>query len=176
MAPAANSVDAQELQVGGILTDAEGNTWAVPADGTEDLSDLGAPGPMDLPKDKMDPRFHYQWIRLDQWPHYQSRQFARVTEKEMGRLHLMEAQYGQSPTTYMEYCGTMLVKCPKFIAERIERDKEHARLLALDGTQPTEQMLESARRGAIIERTIRDTKIGDEPGMAPRKPGRPRRQ
>lgn len=175
MAPDVNAVEAKQLQVGGILTDDEGNTWAVPADDTDDRSDLGTPGAMEIPQHKLDARFHYQWIRTDQWSHYQSRKFVRVTEKELGRLPLMEEQYGKSPTTYIEYCGTMLVKCPKFVAERIEREKEAQRLLVLDGTQPTERMLESARGGSIIERTIRETKIGDEPGAA-RKPGRPRRQ
>ena len=166
MAPDVNTAEELEctdFEVGGELVDSEGNRWAVPSGNVEDRGDLGMTNPLAFPADKMDKRFHYQWIRLDQWPRYKGLQFVRVTEKEMGRFEGLEQEYGKSPNSYIEYMGTIAVKCPKFIYDQLMDEKDESRQLALDGTQPTEQMLESARRGSVIERQIRKTEIGDEP-------------
>lgn len=179
-------VPVETLEVAGEIVDAEGNRWARPADNVLDLGDIGARNPMAFPIDLVDPRtsygrrgtrhegFYFQWIRLDELPWYSSLGYVRVRAREMQRFEDMEKEYGRSTSTeFIEFAGACPVKCPIHIKQAADADKGASRKLALEGTQPSEEVLESARRGQIIERTIRKTEVADEP--APKAPRRGRR-
>lgn len=178
-------VPVREMETGGVLTDEEGNKWAVPADNVLDWSDMGKANPLSFPLDLIDPQtsygrkggkhdgFYFQWVRLDQWDEYRSLKFVRVKVREMHAFTELEREYGKSTGgEFIEFCGMIAVKCPIFIKEQIEAKKEADRRLALEGTEAVEQTVQGGARGSIVERTTRTTAISDEPPTAPRRVGK----
>ena len=150
------TIEAERLEVAGVLVDEySGKQWAVPMDNCDDRSDRVQPNPMAMPKNREDPRFHYQWIRSNQWNEYQAVGAVRVTMKEFGSdigAQLMNEEYGTPTTSYVEYEGAFLIKMPRHVAERrwAEQDAD-AKLAMQDILKPRRKTRADGARGTVEE-------------------------
>ncbi len=160
--------------VGEIIDEFSGKRWAVPADNCEDHGDRIAANPMAMPASRMDKRFHYQWIRLNQWTEYNTLGAVRVTMKEFagddGQTP-MNDEYGKPLTSYVEYEGAILIKMPKFTAEARWREQdEDARLATQDIYKPQRKEHNDGARGTVEEGTTATVTTG-EVSPTPRRSG-----
>ena len=164
-----DTIEASRVEVAGeIIDEYTGKRWAVPVDNCDDLGDRVAPNPMAMPPGKEDPRFVYVWIRENQWNEYQAINSVRVTTKEFSGegAKLMNDEYGTPTTSFVEYEGAILVKMPKFVAERrwAEQDSD-AKLAMQDILKPRRKTRADGTRGTVEEgqETSVSTVTLDEP-------------
>jgi hypothetical protein len=138
-------IDASTIQVGGVVRDAQGHEWLVPADETEDLGDLKVNPFGEL---TLDPAFHYQTCRIDEVSAKLSEGFVLVTRDEVGlpSIKNLEREFGMAESTYVRLHDGVLIKLPKILADRKQAKKARLAQAVVDSTEPTEEMLARARR------------------------------
>lgn len=140
--PEADTVEIDELEASGIITDSAGHKWAIPAEELADYS-LAKRSAADLiiQAVEKDPRFRCIFIQKRQLPSYMANQWVPVTRKEVKMEHVLtlSEEYGTSLTSYCEMEDCIFVKKPKILVDREMRQKEEearnaSRLRTLEGS------------------------------------------
>lgn len=146
-----DGVEVNQLEVAGagaeVIEDEFKNRWTIPNDSlTEDSAFL--PTEWDLINDQLDPRFHYQLVKVDKVAEYSLSGFVPVKKAEFKGINpelLME--YGKPVTDIYARGDVVLMKIPRVLAMRRLRQKENLKQQMLNLTEPTPEMLARAGRG-----------------------------
>jgi hypothetical protein len=135
-----NEAPVEELEVSSIavsgieIKDKLGNTFAIPDDSLNDLDDAAA-GDVLAGLD-LDERFHYQTIRPDQVPAYTAKGWGLCSREELGCPAAVVDTYGKPVTSQFQVGPDYVVKIPKIIHERAQRNKSLRSLRRLADLNP----------------------------------------
>lgn len=142
---AESGVECNTIEAPGIIKDDQGHTWAIPAEGLDDVgsdADLEPFGKLNL-----DPRFHYQMEREDRVQQKMTQGFVPVTCEEVGVPPPVESSYGQPVSRVLHKMDTVLMKIPKVLADRLQARKARVAREIVDATEPSPDMLRRAGKG-----------------------------
>ena len=130
---------------GVVVADNFGNSWTIPADEHEDLTDLGAGSIFD--RFKHDDRFTYNLIQENRVAQRRLEGWVVVSKEEVGLSNDLVLEYGKPVTSDVHIMDGVYMKIPKQIADRrLKRKAEYAKQV-VEQTEPTDEMLKRARRG-----------------------------
>lgn len=138
-------LEINDIEVAGVVKDRYGNTWAIPAESEDDLSNYDPSGPFG--KIQYDPAFHYQLVREDEVMRKKTEGFVVCTLEELG----LEAftvpgapDHGTPTTAIFHQIDAVMVKIPKVLADRRQKRKEQVAREVREAIEPTEEMLSRA--------------------------------
>jgi len=148
-------VEVNEIESAGVITDSQGHSWTIPADENEDFDDLSKTGIFSLLKH--DPRFAYELKRRDEVAQCILTGWVVVTKEEVGLPADLVMEFGKPVTTEFAFVDGVYMKIPKILHDRRQARKVKVAKEVVDQTEPTEAMLERARRnGTPVMKSLRE--------------------
>lgn len=138
-------LEVNDIAVAGVVKDRYGNTWAIPAEEDDDLSNYDPSGPFG--KIKYDPTFHYQLERAENVTKKKSEGFVVCTLEELGLEAFTvpgAADHGTPTTSVFHQIDAVMMKIPKVLADRRQKRKEQVAREVREAIEPTEEMLSRA--------------------------------
>lgn len=156
------SVEADRIQVPGIIKDAYGEEWAVPAD--ELAYDELLTDPLKLPK--KDPNFHYQFVREDQVTAKATEGFKPVRREEVGVQNIITRDVGSPLADYHQVHDLLLMKIPKVLADRRYRALKRMADEAVEQITDPQKLAKAGGQDRQLTRSSEPFEVeGSDPGL-----------
>lgn len=163
------------IEVAGVLEDAEGNKWTIPAGELSEDPSFLVTDPLRVPN--KDARFHYEFARLDNLKEYLNgpSQYVYVTRKEAGFGSVdranrvtgapdVERAENEAYSVGSGDGALYLLKCPKVFKDRMALAQKRAADRAVEATLSAPQQEAAARMreagiNYAVDRTTKGLKV-----------------
>ena len=147
-----------KLEVGGIITDARGNSWQVPADNVEDKDDLYAADFYSNVPAELSGVFKLVGVPTKEVSKWTARQFVPVFKSELGITEELRRFAGDSTDSIHTVGDMTIMKIPHVLYDRRQAKKHKETKRRLDTVEPTAEMIENAKKNpgvmTRVERSI----------------------
>ena len=149
------ALEFNKIEAGGIIKDAFGNTWQVPAQNVEDYDDLYAPDfYASVPKELSDV-FQLVGVPTTKIRDWTQKGYVPVHQSELGITQEMRRFSGE-PTDSIHTIGDLtIMKIPKVIHERRQALKIKETKRRLESVEPTAEMKAKAAASGIMTKVER---------------------
>lgn len=138
------------LEVGGVIQDSHGNTWAVPSDNVEDYDDLHPEDPYGKISEKVREVFDLVGVPTKDLRDWMGQGYAPVYQDELQIPEQMKRFTGAATDSLHTIGDLTLMKIPKVINAKRQEAKHRETKRRLAAVEPTAEMREKANKSGVM--------------------------